>query len=103
MAVCSAPDGGIVAIDEPENGLHPYAIRNILGAIREHADEHNLTVLLATHSPVVLDEFKEEPDKVYVMAQTGPEQLVRLDKLKDPDWLSHFSLGNLYGNAFAKE
>jgi predicted ATPase len=102
MAVCSVPDGGIVAIDEPENGLHPYAIRTIIEAIRDRAAEHNLTVLLATHSPVVLNQFKEEPEKVYVMEQNEPEQLIRLDKHRSPDWLIHFSLGDLYGNAFAR-
>jgi len=103
MAVCSVPDGGIVAIDEPENGLHPYAIRTIIAAIRDRAAEHNLTVLLATHSPVVLNQFKEEPEKVYVMEQNEAEQLIRLDKHRDPDWLIHFSLGDLYGNAFARQ
>jgi len=101
MAVCSAPDGGIVGIDEPENGLHPHAIKMLINAFRERADERELTVLLATHSRFMLNRFKKEPHRVYVMDQNEKEQLVRLDNIRDPEWLKCFSLGDLYGNDFA--
>jgi predicted ATPase len=101
MAVCSVPDGGIVGIDEPENGLHPYAIKTIIEAFRDRAEDRNLTVLLATHSPFILNEFKEEPNRVFVMDQHQDEQLVRLDKMRDPEWLKYFALGDLYGKDFA--
>ncbi len=95
-AVASTPPGGVIAIDEPENALHPYAIRRLMDAFREWSDVHDVTVLLATHSPVLLDTFKELPDKVYVM-EPGHEVLpVSLDQLKKRDWLAHFSLGDLY-------
>ncbi len=103
MAVCSAPDGGIVGIDEPENSLHPYAIKTLIHEFRERAEEKKLTVLLATHSPFLLNEFKEEARRVYVMEQNQEEQLVRLDKLRDPEWLKYFSLGDLYGNEFGRQ
>jgi predicted ATPase len=95
-AVASAGRGGIVAIDEPENGLHPYAIKRILGAMREWADEQDLTVLLASHSPMLLDQFKEEPEHLFVM-EPGREILpVRLDEVRNREWLAQFSLGDLY-------
>ena len=97
MAVCSVPDNGIVAIDEPENGLDPYAVKMFLEALRERAQEHHLTILLATHSPFILNEFKRKAFQVYVMEQNKPKQLYRLDELKDSDWLQNFKLGNLYG------
>ncbi|OQX24937.1 MAG: hypothetical protein BWK80_18270 [Desulfobacteraceae bacterium IS3] len=103
MAVCSAPDGGIAGIDEPENSLHPYAIKMLIHAFRERAEEKKLTVLLATHSPFLLNEFKEEASRVYVMEQNQDEQLVRLDKLRDTEWLKYFSLGDLYGNEFGRQ
>jgi predicted ATPase len=98
MAICSVPDGGIMSIDEPENGLHPYAIRKLIEAFRERAEEHNLTVLLATHSSFMLNEFMEEPNRVYVMDQ---DKIIPLDKLRDPEWLKYFALGDLYGKEFA--
>jgi predicted ATPase len=95
-AVASTETGGIVAIDEPENGLHPHAIRQILQAIRGWAADHDLTVLLATHSPVLLDQFKEDPEHLFVM-EPGREVLpVRLDQVRDREWLAQFSLGDLY-------
>jgi predicted ATPase len=84
MAVCSVPDNGIVAIDEPENGLHPHGIKMLIEALRERATERHLTILLATHSPFILNEFKEETHRVYVMEQNGEQQLSRLDTLENP-------------------
>jgi len=95
-AIASAPPGSTIAIDEPENALHPFAIRRLMDAAREWSDAHAVTVLLATHSPVILDTFKELPDKVFVM-EPGHEVLpVSLDRIKGRDWLAHFSLGDLY-------
>ncbi len=102
MAVCSIPDGGIVGIDEPENGLHPYAIHVLMEACRQWATEHNLTVLLTTHSPFMLNEFKEEPQRVYVMDQNESKQLTPLTELRDSEWLRYFALGDLYGKEFAR-
>lgn len=81
-AVASAESGGVVAIDEPENGLHPFAIRQLIGAFRAWAEAHNLSIILATHAPALLDEFKEEPDHVFVMeagAATLPQALTQLE------------------------
>ena len=95
-AVAGAKDGGILAFDEMENQLHPHAIRVILKAMRERAEERDLTILLTTHSPVVMNAFKGHEDQFYVL-EAGHEVLpIALDKARDPDWLAHFSLGDLY-------
>jgi predicted ATPase len=95
-AVASAEDDCAMAIDEVENALHPYAIQRLMEAFREWSDAHGTVVLLATHSPVLLDTFKESPEKVFVM-EPGQEVLpVPLDSLKKRSWLAHFSLGDLY-------
>ena len=95
-AVASAEPGSLIAIDEVENSLHPYAIRKLIEAFREWAEEHDLTVCLATHSPVVLNEFKEEPERVFVMEPGQATLPVPLSDLCGRDWLAHFSLGDLY-------
>jgi predicted ATPase len=97
-AIASAPDGGAVAIDEPENGLHPYAIRTLLDLARARAEARDLTILLATHSPVVLNTFNTEPERVYIM-EPGHEVLpIALSEHSNPEWLAHFSLGDLYSD-----
>lgn len=95
-AVASTDANCALAIDEVENALHPYAIRRLVDAFREWSDAHGVIVLLATHSPVLLDTFKALPEKVFVM-EPGREVLpVTLDSLKKRSWLAHFSLGDLY-------
>ncbi len=95
-ALASAPPGSTLAIDEPENALHPYTLRRLMDAFRSWSDARDVTVLLATHSPVILDTFKELPEKVFVMEPEQEALPVPLDQLKKRSWLSHFSLGDLY-------
>ena len=97
-AVASTEPAGVVAIDEMENGLHPYAIRALMAAMRDWAAQTGISVVLATHSPVVLDQFKEEPDRVFVMEPGREVQPQPLDQIHDPEWLAHFSLGDLYAH-----
>lgn len=95
-AVAGARPGSLVAIDEMENQLHPHAIRVILKAMRELAEERDLTVVLTTHSPVLMNEFRDEPEQFYVTEAGRTPTPVPLDQLHDPRWLSQFSLGDLY-------
>ncbi len=105
MAIASAPRGGIVAIDEFENGLHPAAIRSLIEALRVRAAEEHLVVLLASHSFAVINEFQDEKENVFVLEldQGEGEWPIRLVDHIDPDWLAHFSLGDRYGRDFAKQ
>lgn len=99
MAVAGANPNTVVAIDEFENSLHPYAIRCLVRAMRDWAAKKGLTVILAGHSPALLDEFRDEPSQVFVMEhwQSGQPSLpLRLTDYRDPEWLKHFSLGELY-------
>jgi predicted ATPase len=80
--VAATHSGGLVAIDEPETSLHPYAIRRFVRLARAWAQRNDLTIVLTTHSPVLLDEFNGEPDRIFVL-ERGREALpVRLDELR---------------------
>ena len=94
--VASAENESVVAIDEPENSLHPYALRAFLRRTSRWVRQHNLTVLLATHSTVLLDELSATPEKVYVMKAPGGPMPTRLDELCNREWLESFKLGDLY-------
>lgn len=97
-AIASVDDEGIVALDEPENSLHPGLIAQLVEAMRMWSKQRKVTVLMATHSPVVLDQFKEDPENVFVM-QPGKGTLpVQLDSLKKREWLKHFSIGDIYSH-----
>jgi predicted ATPase len=95
-AVAGAQEGSVVTIDDFGNDLHPYAIRALTEAFRDWAEERDLVVCLASHSPVLLDEFKEEPSSVFVMEHGLENRPVPLTELFEPDWLARFSLGRLY-------
>lgn len=101
-AVAGAPDGYLMAFDEMENQLHPHAIRSIIGSMRTLAEERDLTIVLTSHSPVVMNEFKDEKDRFFILEEHDGKYPSPLDEAYDPDWLCHFSLGDLYDrNAFA--
>jgi predicted ATPase len=97
-AIASTPKGGLVAFDEMENQLHPHAIRSILAAMRERAEERDLTVILTTHSPVVMNAFRHHLDHFYVLELANQGQPKSLDELHDEEWLAQSFLGELYEN-----
>lgn len=45
----------LVAIEEIENGLHPYLLRQVLDVLKQIAQSEGVQFLLSTHSPLVLD------------------------------------------------
>ncbi|MCK8499269.1 AAA family ATPase [Myxococcus fulvus] len=97
-AVASVPEHGIVALDEVENSLHPYAIKHLVEIFRRWSAKMDCTVLLATHSPVVLDQFKACPEQVFVMERNQETNPMPLPEVRDSEYLSHFSLGDLYAH-----
>ena len=86
----------MIAFDEFENQLHPFAIRSLLRALRERAEERDLTIIMTTHSPVVMNEFRECPENLYVLTGGQEAQPVALDDLFDEDALLQVRLGELY-------
>jgi hypothetical protein len=96
-AIAGAPPGSLVAFDELEDHLHPHAIRSLLAAIRGWADAQDLTVVLTTHSPVVMNQFLGDPGVVFVLdCCTDRPMPVALTTLHDEEWLSLMKLGTLY-------
>lgn len=96
-ALAGADEDGLVAIDEPENALHPFAIREFLRRADAWAQQRRLTVLLATHSPVLLDELTGHPERVFVLHpnKDGP---TRIDEEHNRNWLANFRVGELYAD-----
>ncbi len=56
---------GIYLIEEPENGVHPAAVKTITDSLQS---VYSAQVLLATHSPIILGELSL--DKVLCFAKT---------------------------------
>ncbi|MDV2856303.1 AAA family ATPase [Oceanimonas sp. CAM02] len=87
-----APPATIV-IDEPELGLHPYAI-TLLGALIRSAATRT-QVVISTQSVPLLNEFSIE-DLVMVKREQSASVLKRLDVRQFEHWLEDYSVGELW-------
>ncbi len=87
--------GDLIAIEEPENGLHPHIIPEIAEHLRYCADE-GAQVFVTTHNPDFLDEAS--PNEVFLCDRVnGSTQLVRASSVPDIEpFRRSFSLGELW-------
>jgi predicted ATPase len=83
----------IILIDEPELGLHPYAI-NLLAQMLKRAAETK-QVIVSTQSVELLNAMAPE-DVVVAGRDNGATTLKRLDSADLTDWLEDYSLGELW-------
>ena len=83
----------LVIVDEPELGLHPYALCVIASLFKAAA--HHTQVLISTQSSGFLDYF--DPEDVIVVERDGQaSRFNRLDSQKLEDWLEEYSLGEVW-------
>jgi predicted ATPase len=69
---------GIVLVEEPENGLHPAGIRDVMTLLREVSAR--VQVVISTHSPIVVDELdKHEVTVLRRESKTGTKATVLSD------------------------
>ncbi len=83
----------LVIVDEPELGLHPYAL-NVIAALFSKASHHT-QVLISTQSSTFLNNF--DPEDVIVANRDGVKsKFTRLDSIKLEAWLQEYSLGEVW-------
>lgn len=83
----------LVIVDEPELGLHPYAL-NVIASLFRKASRHT-QVLISTQSRSFLDNFA--PEDIVVVNREGREsRLSRLDPGKLEAWLEEYTLGEIW-------
>jgi predicted ATPase len=68
-----------ILIEEPENGLHPARIAEVMRVLREVSK--TTQVLIATHSPLVINEM--QPEEVTVVTRPSIEEGTRVTLIKD--------------------
>ncbi|MEO3856458.1 AAA family ATPase [Acrocarpospora sp. B8E8] len=83
----------LVVLDEPELGLHPYAIVQLADMLR--AASHDSQVLIATQSVTLMNQF-ELNDLIVVERSSGSSIFDRPDPERLRDWLADYSLGELW-------
>jgi predicted ATPase len=88
---------GVLAIEEPERGIHPRRLRDLVDHLLR-LTRAGMQVVLTTHSPTLLDEFRDSPESVLIFDRD--DQGTHITRLSDrPDWakeLKGASLGELW-------
>ena len=83
----------VILLDEPELGLHPYAITLLSAMVKKAAV--NSRVIIATQSPRLLDHFEPE-DVIVANRVNGEARFERLNPEALEERLEDYSLGELW-------
>ncbi len=83
----------IIIVDEPELGLHPYAIGVIASLFKSAAERTQ--VLISTQSTAFLDHF--EPEDIIVVDRIGKEsRFSRPDAAHYREWLEDYTVSQVW-------
>ncbi|MFJ6669593.1 AAA family ATPase [Actinosynnema sp. NPDC091369] len=83
----------LVVLDEPELGLHPYAVVQLAGLLRQASTRSQ--VVVATQSVTLMNQF-ELDDLIVVERVDGASEFVRPDRERLGAWLEEYSPGELW-------
>jgi predicted ATPase len=103
VAILANPQPGkLIAIDEPEAGLHPSMLPVVADLAYQAADRTQ--VVFSTHSPQFLDAFTNQPPTTTVAQWVdGETKLNVLDGADLERWLKEYSLGALFKSGELEE
>lgn len=80
----------IVCLEEPGRGMHPRLLRDVKDAMYRLAYPEScgesrkpVQVIATTHSPYLLDLFKDHPDEIVIAEKLQDKQNVRFERLSD--------------------
>ena len=85
----------ILLIEEPENGLHPSRIAEVMKVLREVST--HTQVILATHSPLVINELQPEEVTILTRDSQAGTRATRMDRTTHFQQRKHvYALGELW-------
>lgn len=84
----------VIIIDEPELGLHPFAINKLAGLVQSIASK-GTQVILSTQSVELVNCFRPE-DIITVDNLEGTSIFERLDSKKLTVWLEDYAVGDMW-------
>ncbi len=84
----------VILLDEPELGLHPYAITLIADLIKRLGKTKQ--IIIATQSPLLLNAFGINEIVIADMSTEGATQLRHLKKDELMEWLGEYQPGDLW-------
>lgn len=95
----------LVCFEEPDHGLHPRLMRDVRDAMYRLAypEQHGETrepvqVIATTHSPILLDLFRDHPEEVVIANKSGTEATFQrlIDLPNYEEILADSSLGDAW-------
>ena len=85
----------VIIIDEPELGLHPFAITQLAQMIKEAS--MSTQVIVATQSPGLVDEFEANQITIIERDEESESTIARkLNEEELQEWLENYSLSELW-------
>jgi predicted ATPase len=84
-----------ILFDEPELGLHPYALTLLGNLFKQASSAPRKQVIISTQSAPLLNEFAPE-DVIVVERTNGESTFKRLDSSRLSEWLEEYTLGELW-------
>ncbi|MXN91312.1 AAA family ATPase [Flavobacterium sp. Sd200] len=85
-----------IIIDEPELGLHPFAINKLAGLIKKASATSQ--IIISTQSINLVDNF-DAVDIITVDRKGGQSVFQRLDGEDLKDWIKDYTLGDLWAKS----
>jgi predicted ATPase len=100
MHAIDAGPGQMLFIEEPEHSIHPRRLREMVDLLKELVAAKGCQFVIATHSPVLLNAFRDEPEAILLFrrSETGtkvkrledvPELKAALQSSPPGDMLEH--------------
>jgi len=88
----------VVLMEEPENGIHPKCLQDVLSILRDLVEEQTTSqIILTTHSPYALDLFKPEEVSLCHMTKDREVSVHRLSESRTvQEQIDIFTLGEIW-------
>lgn len=91
------PARGLMLIEEPERGIHPRRLVELVELLRTLVHDQGTQFVLATHSPALLNCFRDEPEAIVTVSRGrhGTVAVRATDRPEVLDTLSRADPGDL--------
>lgn len=98
-AMLSIPEGGILVVEEIDNGIHPSRVSTLINKLSEIGKKRNLDIIITTHNPILLNRYDKEKllgvSVVYRDREKGTSNFISLVDIEQyPKLLAKGGLGD---------
>ncbi len=96
VALETTDDGQTVIIEEPEQNLHPWAVRTLIDHMREVVKERSIQLILTTHSEHVLERVEANEVRVVTRTTDKGTKFMRIDQIISKGKIHMGEIGRLW-------